>query len=341
MKLRLFVYSSLLVVVVAWAGFIPGRAQEAGQSAEGGASNNTQAATKNWAAGNPLKIAQLKWYQANLTTSFKVGKTENSNPYGIAFDGSSIWTANSGDGTVSKLRASDGAPLGTFTVGGQPNFLVFDGANVWVTVSPNTVSKLRASDGKILGSFTVGGAPWWPAFDGENIWVPNLHDGTLSKLRASDGKTLNTFAMPGAIAVAFDGENVWVTGYGFGTVTKLRAKDGKIIGTYSVSHNPIGVAFDGANIWVANNNDNSVTKLHASDGKNLGTFLTGGAYGVAFDGTNLWVTAEPGLTEVRPADGALIGHWNYFDGGGETTGIAFDGANIWVGNGLGDTVSKF
>jgi hypothetical protein len=84
-----------------------------------------------------------------------------------------------------------------------------------------------------------------------------------------------------------------------------------------------------------------VTKVRASDGKNLGTFLTGGAYGVAFDGTNLWVTAEPGLREVRVSDGALIGYYNYFKGGGETTGIAFDGANIWAGNGLGNTVSKF
>lgn len=323
-----------LVLTVAAVSLIPGRAQETATTA----TTSEEPPTHNWAEGNPLRIALLRWYRANTTTSFTVGNTQNSNPYGIAFDGANIWTANNGDGTVSKLRASDGAPLGTFAVAGAPNFLVFDGANVWVTASPNTVSKLRASDGKILGSFTVGGAPWWPAFDGENIWVPSTQSGTLSKLRASDGKTLGTFAVPGAIGAAFDGENVWVTGYGFGTLTKLRGKDGKVVATYSVSHNPIGVAFDGANIWVANNSEDSVTKLRASDGKNLGTFVTGGAYGVAFDGTNLWVTAEPGLREVRVSDGALIG---FFKGGAETTGIAFDGANIWVGDALGNTVSKF
>jgi len=332
---RVLIGICLVLAIVAGASLFPSRAQEASQPSEKDIGNNVQAATKNWARGNPLKVALLKWYQANQTTSFHVGKTQNSNPYGLAFDGENIWTANNGEGTVSKLRASDGASLGTFSVGGRPNFAVFDGANVWVTVSPNTVSKLRASDGKIMGSFRVGGAPWWPAFDGENIWVPT-NDG-VTKLRASDGKALGTFAVPGAIAVAFDGENVWVTGYGFGTVTKLRAKDGKIVGTYSVSHDPIGVAFDGANIWVANNSENSVTKLRASDGKNLGTFVTGGAYGVAFDGINLWVTAEPGVREVRVSDGALIG---FFKGGGETTGMAFDGANIWVGDGLGKTVSK-
>ena len=115
----------LALVIIAGVSLIPRRAQEA------------QTPTKNWAAGNPLKIALLKWYQANLVpTSFTVGKTQNSDPYGVAFDGANIWTANSGDGTVTKLRTSDGANLGTFTVGGQPNGVVFDGANVWVTVSP-------------------------------------------------------------------------------------------------------------------------------------------------------------------------------------------------------------
>src|SRR5579863_8885910 len=211
----------LVLALVATANLFQGRAQEADQSAQA-ASSDDRRANKNWAAGNPLKIALLNWYQANrVPTTFSVGKSKNSQPYGVAFDGANIWTANSSEGTVSKLRASDGAALGTFTVGGQPNGVAFDGANVWVTVSPNTVSKLRASDGKVLGSFDVGGAPWWPAFDGENIWVPSTSSGTVSKLRASDGKNLGTFAVPGAIAAAFDGDNVWVTGYGADTVTKL------------------------------------------------------------------------------------------------------------------------
>src|ERR1019366_6621642 len=68
------------------------------------------------AASNPLQVALLRWYKANLTTSFAVG----NQPYGVAFDGANIWTANFGDGTVTKLRASDGAVLGTFKVGGTP-----------------------------------------------------------------------------------------------------------------------------------------------------------------------------------------------------------------------------
>jgi sugar lactone lactonase YvrE len=329
-------YLHALDLTSAVASLIPSRAQEASAAGQA-ASNGEQSPTTNWAAGNPLKIGLLKWYQANTTTSFVVGKTENSNPYGVAFDGANIWTANSGEGTVTKLRTSDGAVLGTFTVGGQPNGVVFDGANIWVTISPNTVSKLRAIDGKDLGSFKVGGAPWWPAFDGTNIWVPT--NDAVTKLRASDGKNLGTFKLSGAIAAAFDGTYVWVTSYGSGTVTKLTPQDGKIVGTYSVGTAPIGVAFDGANIWVANNAGGSVSKLRASDGKALGTFrVPGSPYGVAFDGANIWVTQDPGLVELRASDGAMLGAFPANPG---STGVAFDGANIWVALGLDHLVLKF
>ena len=59
---------------------------------------------------NPNQLAVLHWYTANQTTSFTTGKT----PIACAFDGASMWVVNFGDNTVSKLRANDGAVLGTF-----------------------------------------------------------------------------------------------------------------------------------------------------------------------------------------------------------------------------------
>ena len=54
-------------------------------------------------------------------------------PQGIAFDGANIWVANFASDNVSKLRASDGANLGTFATGNYPVGIAFDGANIWVT----------------------------------------------------------------------------------------------------------------------------------------------------------------------------------------------------------------
>ena len=67
---------------------------------------------------------------------------------GICFDGTNIWVANSGSNNVTKLRASDGTILGTYTVGTNPLGICFDGTNIWVAnEDSNNVTKLRASDG--------------------------------------------------------------------------------------------------------------------------------------------------------------------------------------------------
>jgi len=141
-----------------------------------------------------------------------------------AFDGANIWVVNNNNsGTVSKIRVSDGALLGTFSTGGaQPYAAAFDGANIWVTNAlSGTVSKIRAADGANLGTFATGANADGVAFDGSNIWVANAFSNTLSKIRAADGVTL---------------------------------------GTFPTGANPAGVAFDGVNIWVPNNFGDSVSK---------------------------------------------------------------------------------
>jgi YVTN family beta-propeller protein len=64
-------------------------------------------------------------------------------PFGLSFDGANIWVANNGSNTVTKVRTSSGAVLGTFSVGAAPRGVAFDGANVWVAnFGSTTVSKL-------------------------------------------------------------------------------------------------------------------------------------------------------------------------------------------------------
>ena len=79
---------------------------------------------------------------------------------------------NATNGTnINKIRASDGAILGTFAVGSFPFGIAFDGANIWVVNNdnPGTVIKLRASDGANLGMFPVGNSPRQIAFDGAKM----------------------------------------------------------------------------------------------------------------------------------------------------------------------------
>jgi hypothetical protein len=107
---------------------------------------------------NPLQIAILHWYDANLTTSFDIGLI----PAALAFDGENMWAgAGLFKDELIKLRANDGKVLGAFTIL-APFALVFDGSNIWVANlnvgdTGNNVTKVRASDGKVLGTFTPDG----------------------------------------------------------------------------------------------------------------------------------------------------------------------------------------
>jgi hypothetical protein len=145
---------------------------------------------------NPLQIAILHWYDANLAASFPTGNT----PGPIAFDGANMWVANNHDNNVYKIRASDGALLGTFGVSiTSPQGLAFDGANIWVSNGSSNangiVTKLRASDGTVQGTFTSIAGAYGVAFDGSNIWVTNddPNNPLVNKLRASDGTMLGSF----------------------------------------------------------------------------------------------------------------------------------------------------
>ena len=103
------------------------------------------------------------------------------NPIGLAFDGANIWVANNADGTVSKLRASDGTTLGTFSAPGSPYGVAFDGVNIWVTGT--YVVELRDSDGAQLGLFDVGSpTSTGVAFDGANIWVAVAFENSVNKM---------------------------------------------------------------------------------------------------------------------------------------------------------------
>jgi sugar lactone lactonase YvrE len=286
---------------------------------------------------NPLRVATLQWYSVNQTgLSYPIPP---GNAVLLAFDGANMWVVSGLQlfSSVTKLRASDGANLGTFDAGTErPTCIAFDGANMWVANGEDSVvRKIRTSDGASVGSFPVGFNPNGMAFDGANMWVTHGAS-SVTKVRG-DGVILGTFSVGSSPdGIAFDGANIWVANSFSNSVTKLRASDGANLGTFSVGERPREIAFDGANIWVLSAVSKTVTKLRASDGVNVGTFSMAAVPGdIVFDGAHIWVTTVGSVTKLRASDGANLGTFSVPGGAGS---IAFDGANIWVTS--GNTVTK-
>jgi len=201
-------------------------------------------------------------YRIDPTQTAGVVTTVASNlgdsPVDIAFDGSRIWTANAGGGSVSIVTPAVATPwpVTTLTTGFTTPFgMLYDGSNVWVTdFSAGTLLKLDGV-GAVLQTVTVGAQPTHPVFDGTNIWVPNAGPESVSVVRASNGSVLATLTGNGLadpFVAAFDGQRVLVANVAGSNVSLWKAADLAPLGSFSLGtgSTPSGACSDGVNFWI-------------------------------------------------------------------------------------------
>jgi hypothetical protein len=251
-------------------------------------------------------------------------------PYSVAVDAEgSIWIANLGDSTVTKL-ASSGAPLSPAAgfVNGTPlgpvAITVDLSGNAWI-VNAITSSLIKyQSSGALLSpglGYSGGGIsiPEGIATDAlGNVWISNF---TNSASKFSNGGT--------PISPAY--------GYSGGGIGR-----------------PVGIAIDSAGaVWLANSSGtvNSITKM-SSAGLALSppTGFSGGGlnrpFSVAIDNDgNAWAANYIGnsVTEFN-SSGEPLSPSSGFTGGGLSRpfSIAVDGAgNAWAANYGNNAVSEF
>lgn len=277
-----------------------------------------------------------------------------------------FWTPTPADG------------LGLTAVGASPHLVEADGADVWVASGNHTVSRVRASDGKLLETWTgassatgvlsarglifvtgnttpgnlyvidptvpagavmtltsaLGNSPAGIAFDGARIWAAN-QGGSVSIVTINPLVSVTTIAtgFSSPRGIVYDGANMWVTDQTAGKLFKLDS-NGAIIQTVTVGINPAYPVFDGTNIWVPNFSSLSVTVVRASTATVLATLTGNGMNGpqtAAFDGERILVTNLNGssVSLWKAADLNPLGSVNMGASSGPT-GACSDGLNFWV-----------
>ena len=73
--------------------------------------------------------------RAAVTTTIAVGRS----PAGVAVGAGSVWVANSGDGTVTRINPRTDKVLATITVGGSPQAITVANGRAWVTIDAQTI----------------------------------------------------------------------------------------------------------------------------------------------------------------------------------------------------------
>ena len=151
--------------------------------------------------------AAIPWTVTTVTAGFTY-------PQGILFDGASIWMTDITANTLVKLDGA-GAILLTVTVGVGPRFPIFDGSNIWVPNSGGgSATVVRASNGAILATLTGNGLAGVTsaAFDGQRVLVTSSD--TLSLWKAADLTPLGSFPTgvgSAPFGACSDGSAFWVT----------------------------------------------------------------------------------------------------------------------------------
>lgn len=261
-----------------------------------------------------------------------------SGPEQVKSDGTDLWVANYVGATVSRVRASDGKLLATWTGANSAWGVLCAMGKVFVTgaTSPGTLYQIDptqpAGSVTILSS-SLGNAPTGIGYDGQRIWTANAGSVSIITLNPMSVTTPAT-KFASLTGIIYDGANIWVKD---GSLSKLHKLDsnGLVLLTVEVGGGPSFPAFDGTNIWVPNSDSNTVSVVRAT-GSLAGTVLatlsvngTSFPYSAAFDGERILVTnsSGDGVSLWKAADFTPIGSFSI---GVYPRGACSDGLNFWI-----------
>jgi S-layer homology domain len=260
-------------------------------------------------------------------------------------DGADIWVPSEQSG-VSRIRASDGTLLGTWTPGGALSVLCAMGKVFFARAAFNSLYMIDPSGppgAATLLTDQLGRGPRSLAFDGSRIWTANpvglcacepYPPGSISIITPGSWavETIdlgNLYPM----SILFDGTNVWAAA---GSSLLRFDSSGTITQTVPVGGFAGAPIFDGENIWVPTD-AGSVAVVRASSG-NVLTTLTGNglasATSAAFDGRRVLVLSlfgapTGGVASLWDAQSLVpIGNVTIEGFGG--TGAASDGIQFWL-----------
>lgn len=272
--------------------------------------------------------------------------------WGAAFDGTDFWFGNETGNSITKITPN-GVRTVYVGTNNRPTQVLFDGTNIWTansgrnpTPTPYGISKY--TPGGSFVNYPMTHMPVGIIFDSTNIWTAN-HPGNLSatpftitKISPSGAMTNYSIRQGQPTAMTFDGSNIWVASAPFDaagsrTISKI-SLSGSVLNSYSIpSAQPFAyttitsIVFDGSDIWfsgvqgdLVKLSSSGVLTTYVTD--NNATIFTTGK--LAFDGVNLWMATDRSLLKIA-LDGGVIA--SYSLGTGASTGIAIGSAKtVWV-----------
>jgi hypothetical protein len=276
----------------------------------------------------------------------------NTTPLGTdpalnCFDGEDIWVANFSSGNVTRVHASDGRVLGTWTGAILAHNTIAAAGFIYVTGLEIPGRIYRIDPSQAPGAVTVvegnvGDGPRSITYDGLNLWTANEGTGpglgSITRYNiVTDTATTFGLGFNQPVGIVFDGTHLWVVDYGDDALYRVNPANGAILETLAmgaITSTPAVPVFDGANIWVPV--DNGLQVVNTSTPARLLATLTGNGLGnsnlaAAFDGERIMVTNFGGnsVSLWKASSLTALGNLN-LGANMSPQGVCSDGLHFWI-----------
>ncbi len=181
-------------------------------------------------------------------STIKVGKQPSEVTFST--DGTLVFVANTGDGTVSVIDPTTKAVKTTITVGKTP-VGAWSGSNGKMYAdneTDQTVSEIDVKTLKVAETINLGFKPGYVAYNNhtKEVWVSDATNGKVVYYKIISGKwtkqgDITTGADAHAITFTDDHKTAYVTNQGAGTVSVISTSDHKVTTTISIGSKPNGI----------------------------------------------------------------------------------------------------
>lgn len=294
-----------------------------------------------------------------VPTGARLDYAVGAGPFEVAFDNvtNSLWVANNGANTVSKVNVSTGTKV-DYPTGVGPRGVAFDPItnSVWVANygagSGSTVSKIDINTGTKV-DYPVNAGPIGMAFDPvtNSMWVTNYASSTVSKVNVTNGTRVDYTSgglNPGSLAFDTVTNSMWVSNYGgvgLGNIGKINIMTGAVTNYVGVT-NPFNIIFDPltSSVWTASYGTALLSKFNVTTGAKIADYATPASpTGVAYDPSSgaVWAISRAGnsISKYDATTGTLLGTYSV---GSYPNFVIYEPitASMWITNNTANTVSK-
>jgi YVTN family beta-propeller protein len=239
---------------------------------------------------------------AKIREQFPVG----DGPDALTVGAGSVWAANSGDGTVTRVDREDGRIV-SIPVGADTSGIAFGHGALWVIDRQDeTLSQISPQTNRVVNSIPVGYGPAAVAVAAGAVWVASEVDRSVKKLDIASGEVAPDGVDLGAnpTAIAADRDTIWVASEEGGTVFRIDPRAGVVTDTVTVGSGPVGLAVGEGAVWVANRQDATVSRIDPATNAVTDTIAVGkGPTAVAVGEGAVWVANgdEGTVSRIDPA----------------------------------------